>query len=725
MRVAVLCAAWLFVIGCASPGEEVDDPIRTTSEITLDRLLFGPSLTGRSPSSLAWSPDGARLAFLDESLEKPGRMEIRTITANGGGDRGATSPYEGEAGVREFAWMPSGAHLVYLRGNELWKTDHQSRSERLFEFRHPASDLAVSPDGRFASVRMRGDLWLVELETGVLRQATSVYVRSISDVRFGRYRRPEVEVGPGIWGGPTYAWSKDSKTVAVHHVDRRGVRAVPFPFYLGDQTDPNLVRRGSPGEPNEARTVGLVDVDNLELTLLDLPNVDSTRIVDFSWSSSGRLLIDRDSDTAEDRWLHVYDPETAELSELWHDQRSSRIYTSAGSAWHSDGEHVVFLGDLADRYGLYAISASDREPRLLSQPGFDVTSPPLVTDSGDVFFQANDPSPYERQVFRVRLDGEAPVRLTTEPGENRPYPSPDGSHLATLRSSDQSPTELYLLDLVGKFGEQRITRSRPDSFEARGWAEARYLTFPSLVDETTLHARLLVPADFDETLAYPVLFGPVYSNTVRNRWGGFYANLQQLLVSKGYLVVQVDVRGSTGYGRQFREDFLGDFAGKDLEDLESAVRFLESQSFVDPDRIGIWGSSYGGTLTIYSLLKKPGLFDAGVACAAAVDPVFFGSDDVAIVRRPETHPEFFERGARQYARNLEDPLLLIHGMQDQVVPFKTVVDLAEELMRQGKDFDFAFAPAATHGWTRPNHYARYLLGKLIAHFDRHLGPGLR
>ena len=93
------------------------------------------------------------------------------------------------------------------------------------------------------------------------------------------------------------------------------------------------------------------------------------------------------------------------------------------------------------------------------------------------------------------------------------------------------------------------------------------------------------------------------------------------------------------------------------------------------------------------------------------------------MRRPDSHPEAFLRGAAQYAANLEDPLLLIHGMQDQVVPFKTVVELAEALMRNGKDFDFAFAPAGAHGWTSSPHYARYLLGKLLAHFERHLRGG--
>ena len=192
---------------------------------------------------------------------------------------------------------------------------------------------------------------------------------------------------------------------------------------------------------------------------------------------------------------------------------------------------------------------------------------------------------------------------------------------------------------------------------------------------------------------------------MRNRWAGRWALIQQLLVERGYIVVQVDVRGSTGYGRAFREEFLADFAGDDIEDLASAVAYMKTLDHVDANRFGIWGSSYGGTLTVYSLLTKPGLFQAGVAAASAVDPYFFGTDDVAIVR---------------YAANLEDHLLLMHGMQDHVVPFKTVAVLADELIRQGKDFDFAVAPGATHGWSREAYYSRYLFGKLFEHFDRYL-----
>lgn len=644
------------------------------------------------------------------------------MEADGTGLRRLTSESEGAGGVQDLAWMPDGRGIVYLRSRELWFVDLEGSSRRLTVFAGRVSDLQVSPDGRIASVLRDGDLWFADLEGGEVTRMTNVGEPSISRVPFGRYRRREVEIGPYVWGGPRYAWSPDGRTIAVQHVDRREVRKVPFPHYLGEETDPNLVRRAYPGDPNEQRRVGLLDVASGQLDLLDLPQPARTRIVDFAWSREGRLLIDRESDSAVDRWLHVLERGSKEPRQLWHGRRETRVYTTTGSAWHADGQHVILLGDMGDRYGLYALSFDHPEPRLLTSPSSDVTEAPFVAENGAIFYASNATSPHERQVMRATLDGSEPVLLTRHPGVARPFPSPDGTRVAILRSDDQTPTELHLTDASGKGEAVRITRSQPSEFFEQPWATARYLTFPSQIDDAVLHARLLLPADFDSSRRYPVIFGPVYSNTVRNRWPGFFGLVQQLLVQRGFLVVQVDIRGSTGYGRAFREGFLMNFAGKDLEDLESAVRHLETLPYVDPDRIGIWGSSYGGTLTVYALLKKPGLFEAGVAGASAVDPRFFGGDDVAIVRTPETHPEAFLRGAAQYAHGLEDPLLLIHGMQDQVVPFKTVVDLAEALMRAGKDFDFAFAPAGTHGWTRPAHYGRYLLGKLVAHFERHLGP---
>ena len=498
------------------------------------------------------------------------------------------------------------------------------------------------------------------------------------------------------------------------------MRKVPFPNYLASETNPNQVRRGYPGDSNEIRKVGLLDIESGNISYLDLPNPSANQIIDFNWSKNGSLLIDVASDTAVERKLFVVAAGESQPKEIWKGVRESRMYTSFGSTWHPDGRHVIFLSDMGDRYGLYLLDplSSKKSPKLLTDPSYDVLSSPIIS-GGAIFYAGNGVNPYEQHVYRLNISKSKPKQLTRLAGRNVGYPSPNGKHLVFMHNDDTSPNELYVASTKG--GEPtRVTNSPLPAFTKRTWKAAEYDSFPSLVDDYTLHARILKPDNMEAGKKYPVIFGPVYSNTARNRWAGNYSLVQQLLVKKGYIVVQVDSRGSNGYGRAFREEFLLGFADQDIEDYASAVSYMESLDYVDPNRIGIWGSSYGGTLSVYTLLKKPGLFQVGVAAAAAVDPMFFGTDDVAIVRRPQTHPEIFERKALKYAGNLKDKLMFIHGLQDHVVPFKTTAVLAEELIKQGKDFDFAFAPGATHGWSRERNYDRYLFGKLIEYFDRYL-----
>ncbi|HEX4935940.1 MAG TPA: prolyl oligopeptidase family serine peptidase, partial [Gemmatimonadaceae bacterium] len=494
---------------------------------------------------------------------------------------------------------------------------------------------------------------------------------------------------------------------------------------LGDTASMNVLRRSFPGERNESRTLHFLDVASRRMQAIALEGSEERRVVDVAWSPGGELLVDRESDDAVHRWLHLAAPGRAPR-EIWHDARPTRVYTDIGSTWHPDGRRIVMTSDLEDRYRLFALTPGDSVPRALSDAASDVAGGAIaVPSTGALYYLATDPSPAERHLWRVDARGRR-ERLTVRPGHYTPLVAPDGRTVAYLFSDDVTPPELYLAAATPGAPMRRVTHSPSADFARVPWVRPRYVTFPHQSEPVTLHARILEPPGLDPAKRYPVLFGPVYSNTVRNRWSGLYGMVQQLLaLERGYIVVQVDVRGSTGYGRVFREKFLMDWGGGDLDDLESAVRYLASLPYVDPSRMGIWGSSYGGTLTVYSLLRKPGLFRAGVAGAPAVDPHYFGSDDVAIARRPQTHPETFRRGAAQWAGNLRDHLLIIHGMEDDVVPFQTTVQLAEELMRQGKDFDVAFAPAATHGWTQRPHYARYLLQKLVDHFDRWLGPAER
>jgi dipeptidyl-peptidase-4 len=687
------------------------------AELTLDDIFATPKLTGTSPSQPVWAPDSEHFAF---SWSEPGNPRRGLWVSTSDGEELRLISNTNSPAVRDMVWTDANT-ILSLRGNYLWQTSlSQGVDLQLMPVEAGASNLSISPSGNQAAYIRNGDLWLADLSSKQNRQLTEIGIVPLSSLAKGRYSRPEREIGPGIWSGPTYKWSPDGKTIAIHVVDRREMRKVPFPDYLASETNPNEVRRSYPGDPNEIRRVGLLDVASGNIRYLDLPDPHANQIIDINWSPEGALLVDIASDTAVERKLYVLAPGASQLREIWRGVRESRMYTSFGSTWHPDGQQVVFLSDMGDRYGLYTIDASPSKdlPQLLTDPSYDVLSSPSIA-GGALFYTGNGVNPYEQQVYRLKISGGDPEQVTHLSGQNVGYPSPDGKYLVFMHSNDTSPPELYVVSSEG--GEARqITQSPLPAFTERTWTAAEYVSFPSLVDDYTLHARILKPTNMQPGKKYPVIFGPVYSNTARNRWAGNYSLVQQLLVKKGYIIVQVDSRGSNGYGRAFREEFLLGFADQDIEDYASAVAYMESLDFVDPDRIGIWGSSYGGTLSVYSLLMKPGLFQVGVAAAAAVDPMFFGTDDVAIVRTPQTHPEIFERKALKYAGNLEDKLLFIHGMQDHVVPFKTIAVLAEELIKQGKDFDFAFAPGATHGWSREPNYDQYLFGKMIEYFDRHL-----
>ena len=686
-------------------------------ELTLDDIFATPKLTGTTPSRPSWAPNSKHFAFSWNTPGKAGRG--LWVSTNDGKNVNLVSTKESGA-VRAILWTDANT-IISLRGNDLWKTSmSESKDGKFMPVMPGAGNLALSPTGNHIAYIQKGDLWLADFSSRRNKQLTEIGIPSLSNLPKGRYSRAEREIGPGIWSGPTYKWSPDGKTIAIHVVDRRQMRKVPFPNYLAKETSPNEIRRSYPGDSNEIRRVGLLDVESGNITYLDLPDPSSNQIIDFSWSKNGSLLIDVASDTAVERKLFVVAAGERQPKEIWKGVRESRMYTSFGSTWHPDGKQVVFLSDMGDRYGLYLLdtSSSKKSPKLLTDPSYDVLSSPIIA-GGSLFYAGNGVNPHEQHVYRLHISKGKPKQLTSLAGRNVGYPSPDGRHLVFLHNDDTSPNELYVASTKG--GEPtRVTNSPLPAFNNRKWKAAEYVNFPSLVDDYTLYARILKPDNMETGKKYPVIFGPVYSNTARNRWAGNYSLVQQLLVKKGYIVVQVDSRGSNGYGRAFREEFLLGFADQDIEDYASAVSYMESLDYVDSDRIGIWGSSYGGTLSVYTLLKKPGLFQVGVAAAAAVDPMFFGTDDVAIVRRPQTHPEIFKRKALKYAGNLKDKLMFIHGLQDHVVPFKTTAVLAEELIKQGKDFDFAFAPGATHGWSREQNYDRYLFGKLIEYFDRHL-----
>lgn len=716
-------------------------------QLTIERIVSQPNLTGKAPSAPVWSPDSGHLAFLwnDKAMRF---RDVWVVAAHAEApiritdmardfpypEREVTDSYaklvqeaavRSRGGVSSVIWTPDSKSLIISYQGDLFRVDADGKNLlRLTETRGRLHALAFSPDGRFLSYLQEGELWLWNQESGQLIQATKRAKPAIGAVPGASFSKLNAEFS-------AYKWSPDSRYLAIFFEDRSKVRTVLFPDYLSRETSVQMLRRDYPGDNDCLRALGVYSLDNGDLQIIDLEDKTDRRIDNFSWSPDGsQLLIEQNSENAIHRWIYVVRPEDLSEREVFHDSRESRIAPLWASQWRNNGKAILFLSEKDGYNHLYALSLDNLQSKQLTRGKWSILgargTPILIASSAtkEVYFISTKKNPYERQVYKMPETGGEVTQLTSIPGTHLPFLSPDGKKIALLHSNDVTPTELYIKETKIDSPERRITHSPPKEFYKNKWIAPQYVTFKSHVDGVTLHGRLLLPLNLDESKKYPVVLGPVYSNTVRNSWQGRYGLLQQYLALEGqYIVMLVDIRGSSGYGHTFRDKFKFDAGGIDIEDLHSGVKYLKTLPYVDSERIGIWGSSYGGLLTMMSLFKKPGIYKAGVAGAPG------GSwhaltRNVSFFGRPETHPEIYRKGScLSFGEELKDYLMIIHGMQDSVVLFKDSVDIVEKLMMLEKNFDFVVAPSATHGWSRKDYVALYLFKKLVGHFDRYLGRG--
>ena len=720
--------------------------------LTVERLVSLPNLTGTAPSAPVWSPDSAKLAFLWNDSGMPFN-DVWVVDGAGGPPRQVTrmggdgparqqlSPEPNVAlaqkvaarargGVSGLTWTPDGKRLIFGFEGHLYDVAAEGGApKRLTSTPAGRSALEFSPDGRFRSFLQEGDLWLWHQKTQELVQATKVGEAPLGIVPGARYMRPDAEFS-------SYRWSPDSRHVALNLDDRRNVRKVLIPNYLSEETQVNPLRRDFPGENDQVRTVAVYSVSDARLWTVPLPDNTDRRITSYSWSPDGtRLLIDQSSEDAVDRWLNTVTVQDRSVGVLWQDRRDDRTTMYWAAEWRSDGQAVLFTADLDGRHRLFSLPLSGGTPKALTQGDWDVigaslgASPLIVSKpAGKVFFVSTQKNPYERPVYAMPEAGGAIAQVTQLAGVHMPTVSPDGTRVAVLHSNDVTPTELYIAGAAGGVAERRITKSPAKEFAKYPWIQPRYVTFKSHVDGATIHGRLIEPPNLDKTRKYPVIIGPVYSDTVRNQWRGLYGTLQQMLAIEGqYIGLHVDVRGSVGYGRAFTDGLLCDYGGIDIDDIESGVRYLKTLPYVDPERIGLWGSSYGGLMTVMSLFKKPGVYKAGVAGAPATNVWHADTGRAPVTRRPDTHPEAYRKSsAISHGENLQDHLMIIHGMRDTTVLFKDSLSLVQRLILFGKDVDLVALPDAQHGWdTEGLAQTVFAFKKLAGHFERHLGKGPR
>jgi dipeptidyl aminopeptidase/acylaminoacyl peptidase len=296
------------------------------------------------------------------------------------------------------------------------------------------------------------------------------------------------------------------------------------------------------------------------------------------------------------------------------------------------------------------------------------------------------------------------------------------------------PSELFTYQDCSTCDSKRvprqITKTTPESFKQIKWNEPKFTSFKAK-DGKEIPAKIYLPANFDKSKKYPMVIfvhGAGYLQNVQNGWNHYYREFMfnEILTDKGYVVLDIDYRGSAGYGRDFRTDVYDFLGGLDFQDHLDAIDFAVKNYSVNPDKIGVYGGSYGGFMAEMLAFRAP----EKIACAAALRPVadwknYFASSPVYTAERlgfPDKNPEAYKRSSPiSYADKLQKPLLILHGIVDDNVPVQDSMQLSEKLIRLGKTdyFQEMFYPAESHDFARPTSWTDEYT-RILNFFEKHL-----
>ncbi|MBV9407017.1 MAG: S9 family peptidase, partial [Acidobacteriaceae bacterium] len=323
-----------------------------------------------------------------------------------------------------------------------------------------------------------------------------------------------------------------------------------------------------------------------------------------------------------------------------------------------------------------------------------------------IYYSSTEAGTAERQLYRVKADGSAqPERLSQHEGLNIAWISEDGKDQAILRADLKNPFDLFV-------NGNRVTTSPLPEFYKIPWAESRFITYPSMRDHKPVAARLLLPPGYnpDDPNQKPrpaivYIHGAGYATSVLKQWGS-YQELRfvfnNFLAHEGYPVLEMDYRGSTNYGRDWRSGVYLNMGGPDLEDVLGGVEYLRGLKNIDTSRVGIWGWSYGGFMTAMAMFRAPDTFLAGAAFSGVYDWANYNANYTdERLTTPAENPEAYERSSPiHFSSQLRNHLLLVHGIADNNVLFQEAVQLSEKLIHEGKHFEESFYPEEAHAYIR-------------------------
>jgi dipeptidyl aminopeptidase/acylaminoacyl peptidase len=432
----------------------------------------------------------------------------------------------------------------------------------------------------------------------------------------------------------------------------------------------------------------------------------------MGWTDDGsKALLFSTATDFKNRWIHTVSGDTGATKLV------STLKDSAWVAgpcfgcggWYDGGRRFYFVSE-ADGYAhLYTMNADGGDLKQLTKGQWEVNGVSLSRDGKNFYLTTSEQSPFERHFYRMPVEGGAREKLTGKLAGNDGVLSPDESMIAVVASSANRPGELFIQANKAGAEASQLTTSPSKDWLSYNWITPEIVMIPAS-DGIKVPARIYRPKDMKASnngAAVIFVHGAGYLHNVHNYWSSYAREymFNQYLASKGYVVLDIDYRGSAGYGRDWRTAIYRWMGGRDLQDHVDGAKYLKKEFNIDPERIGLYGGSYGGFITLMALFTEPKQFGAGAALRPVTDWAHYNHGYTArILNFPDKDTLSYRRSSPIFfAEGLEDPLLIMHGMVDVNVHFEDSVRLTQRLIELGKKGWWLVPyPVEDHGFVRPD-----------------------
>ncbi len=544
-----------------------------------------------------------------------------------------------------------------------------------------------------------------------------------------------------------YVW------VSVTERPELSARNQDVPNYVTESAYPEIIPgRSNVGDAQGRRLLAILDLKQNKTLSADasafagnerpmkagdapMPRILNWGVPDRSDDGSQAVLTLRSQDF-KDRWFVTVDPATGKATVLdnYHDDAWIRELSVAsgsgggggfgggpggggGITWLPDNKRFLFLSEKDGWMHLYALDVTAAQPaaKQLTSGKWEIQSARLSGDRTKVFFTSNEVHPGERHFYTMSVDGGARTRITTMTGSNEATVSPDEKSLAIIYSYSTKPPELYVMPFAPEAQAKQVTTTPTEEWRAFKWIDPKVITYKAR-DGADVYARLYTPemigAKRDpKRPAVIFVHGAGYLQNAHKYWPSSYYHeymFNNLLVARGYVVLDPDYRASSGYGRDWRTAIYEHMGGKDLDDVVDGAKFLVTSEKVDPKRIGLYGGSYGGFLTLMGMFTAPDVFAAGAALRPVTDWAHYNHSYTAeILNVPQNDLDAYKRSSPIYfADGLKGHLLICHGMVDTNVFFQDTVRLIQRLIELRKEnWEVAPFPVENHSFAEETSWA--------------------